>query len=420
MAQSPTVVVVATLDTKGIDAAFVRGLIEDQGLATLLIDVGILGDIPEAPDITREQIAEQAGTTLEQLIATGDKGLAITTQLKGLVALVQDLYAQGQLSGIIGLGGGQGTSIISPALRALPVGVPKLMVSTVASGKHQFGSYVGSRDICMMYSVADIQGLNKLSRPILENAAHAIAGMVAYQKPAPESERPAVAITMMGVTTPGVQQALARFDAKGFDGVPFHAVGSGRTMEELAGEGMFAGILDYSTHEIIDDLFDGVGGAPDRLRQLSRTAIPAVISVGACDYMIYPSPDHIPAAFQGRPTLFYNPQMTFVRPSPEDMAKVAGIIAERINQALGPTLMLIPERGFSAPNIEGGPLWGPEGNQAMIEGLRQYLKPEIPLVTIRAHINDTEFADAAADALMALIGGAQPAEVAADIYSAAA
>jgi uncharacterized protein (UPF0261 family) len=415
MAQAPTVVVVATLDTKGIDADFVRGLIEKRGLATLLVDVGVLDDIPVTPDFTREQIAEHAGTTLAKLIATKDKGLAITTQSAGLVALVQDLHDQGQLSGIIGLGGGQGTSIISPALRALPVGVPKLMVSTVASGKHQFGSYVGSRDICMMYSVADIQGLNKLSRPILENAANAIAGMVAHQRPVSDSERRAVAITMMGVTTPGVQQALARFEAKGFDGVPFHAVGSGRTMEELAGEGMFAGILDYSTHEIIDDLFDGVGGAPERLSQLSRTAIPAVISVGACDYMIYPSPEHIPQSFQGRPTLFYNPQMTFVQPSPDDMTKVAGIIAERLNQALGPTLMLIPKRGFSAPNIEGGPLWGPEGNQAMIDGLRQQLKPDVPLATIDAHINDVDFADTAADALMALIGGAQPSEVASEL-----
>ncbi|MBT7953788.1 MAG: Tm-1-like ATP-binding domain-containing protein [Rhodospirillaceae bacterium] len=415
MAQAPTVVVVATLDTKGIDADFVRGLIEKRGLATLLVDVGVLDDIPVTPDFTREQIAEHAGTTLAKLTATKDKGLAITTQSAGLVALVQELFDQGQLSGIIGLGGGQGTSIISPALRALPVGVPKLMVSTVASGKHQFGSYVGSRDICMMYSVADIQGLNKLSRPILENAANAIAGMVAHQRPVPDSERRAVAITMMGVTTPGVQQALARFEAKGFDGVPFHAVGSGRTMEELAGEGMFTGILDYSTHEIIDDLFGGVGGAPERLSQLSRTAIPAVISVGACDYMIYPSPEHIPQSFQGRPTLFYNPQMTFVQPSPDDMTKVAGIIAERLNQALGPTLMLIPKRGFSAPNIEGGPLWGPEGNQAMIDGLRQLLKPEVPLVTIDAHINDAVFADTAADALMALIGGAQPSEVASEL-----
>ena len=415
MAQAPTVVVVATLDTKGIDADFVRGLIEKRGLATLLVDVGVLDDIPVTPDFTREQIAEHAGTTLAKLIATKDKGLAITTQSAGLVALVQELFDQGQLSGIIGLGGGQGTSIISPALRALPVGVPKLMVSTVASGKHQFGSYVGSRDICMMYSVADIQGLNKLSRPILENAANAIAGMVAHQRPVSDSERRAVAITMMGVTTPGVQQALARFEAKGFDGVPFHAVGSGRTMEELAGEGMFTGILDYSTHEIIDDLFGGVGGAPERLSQLSRTAIPAVISVGACDYMIYPSPEHIPQSFQGRPTLFYNPQMTFVQPSPDDMTKVAGIIAERLNQALGPTLMLIPKRGFSAPNIEGGPLWGPEGNQAMIDGLRQLLKPEVPLVTIDAHINDAVFADTAADALMALIGGAQPSEVASEL-----
>ena len=415
MAQSPTVVVVATLDTKGIDAAFVRDLIQEKGLVTLLVDVGVLGDITVTPDIGREEIAEYAGTTLAELIDTKDKGLTITTQSAGLVALVQDLYDQGRLTGIIGLGGGQGTAIISPALRALPVGVPKLMVSTVANGKHQFGSYVGSRDICMMYSVADIQGLNRLSRPILENAANAITGMAVHQRPVPDSERPAVAVTMMGVTTPGVQQALTRFDAKGFDGVPFHAVGSGRTMEDLAGEGMFAGILDYSTHEIIDDLFDGVGGAPERLSVLSRTAIPTVISVGACDYMIYRSADHIPTAFQGRPTLFYNPQITFVRPAPAEMTKVAETIAERLNQALGPTLMLIPKRGFSAPNIDGGPLWGAEGNQAMIDGLQKHLNPEVPLVTIDAHINDAAFANAATDALMALIVGALPAEVAAQL-----
>ncbi len=412
MTTPPTVIIVATLDTKGIDAAFVRDLIGGQGVGTLLVDVGILGNVPVKPDIGRQDITEKAGTTLDRLIESGDKGKAITTQSEGLVALVGELHGQGRLDGIIGLGGGQGTAIISPALRSLPLGLPKLMVSTVASGSHQFGTYVGSRDICMMYSVADIQGLNRLSRPILENAANAIAGMVKHRQPSPVNERPAVAITMMGVTTPGVQRALARFDSEGVDGVPFHAVGSGTTMESLSEEGLFAGILDYSTHEIIDDLFDGVGGAPDRLSVLSRIAIPAVISLGACDYMIYRSHDHIPKEFQGRPTMVHNPQMTFVRPEPPEMTRVAQIIAERLNRAKGPTLMMVPTQGFSAPNIEGGPLWGPEGNRAMIDGLREALKPEVPLMTIDAHINDPEFADAAADALMALMEGVNPADAA--------
>lgn len=413
MTASPTILVVATLDTKGLDAAFVRDRIRDWGLATLLVDVGILGDVHQTPDIGREQIAEYAGTNLEKLIADGDKGMAITTQSRGLEALVNERHSQGKLDGIIGLGGGQGTAIICPALRNLPVGLPKMMVSTVANGSHQFGTYVGSRDICMMYSVADIQGLNRLSRPILENAANAIAGMVDRYQPTPDSQQPAVAVTMMGVTTPGVQRALARFETKGFDGVPFHAVGSGPTMEELACDGLFAGILDYSTHEIIDDLFDGVGGAPDRLAMLSRTSVPAVISLGACDYMIYPSAAQIPAAFKDRPTMVHNPQMTFVQPSPEEMTLVARTIAARLNKAIGPTMMLIPERGFSAPNIEGGPLWGPDGNRAMIDGLRQALKPEVPVVTINAHINDPTFADAAADALVGLINGITPSEIAA-------
>ena len=261
-----TVVVVATLDTKGEEAAYVRHHVASWGLNTILIDPGVLPEPTVEADISREEVARAAGTTLEALLARGEKSFAISTQIEGLCNIVQDLYAQDRLHGIVGLGGGQGTSIGTAAMRALPIGVPKLMLSTVASGNFQFGPYVGTKDICMMHSITDVLGLNVISRPILRNAANAIAGMALRLEQEEEAIKPTLAITMLGITTPCVMCVKAKLESQGYEVVPFHANGtSGPAMEMLIEQGMFQGVIDLSTHEVIDNQHGGLAGAPNRM-----------------------------------------------------------------------------------------------------------------------------------------------------------
>lgn len=288
MSENRTVVVVATLDTKGKEAAFVRDRVAGWGLETILIDPGVLGTTAARADVTRQEVAEAAGTTLEALLARGEKGFAIATQIEGLCTIVEDLYVTGRLDGIIAIGGGQGTSIGTAAMRRLPVGVPKVMLSTIASGEFQFGPYVGTKDICMMYAVTDILGINQISRPILTNAANAIAGMVSRRQSDVDADRPAIAISMLGMTTPCVMQIKQVLEGQGYELVPFHASGpGGPAMEELIATGIFTGVIDLSTHELLGDLFGCLAGAPNRLEVLARHEIPAVVSVGGADYILF-------------------------------------------------------------------------------------------------------------------------------------
>jgi len=408
-----TVVVVATLDTKGEEAAYVRDHVAAWGLNTILIDPGVLPEPTVEADISREEVARAAGTTLEALLARGEKIFAISTQIEGLCNIVQDLYAQDRLHGIVGLGGGQGTSIGTAAMRALPIGVPKLMLSTVASGNFQFGPYVGTKDICMMHSITDVLGLNVISRPILRNAANAIAGMALRLEQEEEATKPTLAITMLGITTPCVMCVKAKLESQGYEVVPFHANGtSGPAMEMLIEQGMFQGVIDLSTHEVIDNQHGGLAGAPNRMEALTRTSIPAVVSVGGSDYVLFESIKKAPERYHGRPLMVHNPQMTCFAPTPEEMVAAAQEMIGRLNRALGPTIAILPGKGFSRPNREGGPLYVPEGNQAVIEEYRTTLRREIPLVVADYHINDPEFADMVAGCMMGLLRGEAPEAIA--------
>ncbi|MCZ7567710.1 MAG: Tm-1-like ATP-binding domain-containing protein [Ardenticatenaceae bacterium] len=420
MSEQKTVVIMATLDTKGEEAAFVRDEITASGLDTILIDPGILGNPSVAADITRYDVAKAAGTALEILVAQGKKGDAIAKQTEGLCRIVKDLYATGRLDGIIGLGGGQGTSIGTAAMRLLPLGVPKLMVSTIASGTFQFGPYVGTKDICVMYSVTDILGLNTFSRPILRNAANAIAGMVLRHQVEQQVGKPAIAITMLGMTTSCVMRVKKKVEEQGYEVVPFHASGTGGpAMEESIEAGRFVGVIDLNTHEMMDDLHGGLGRAPGRLEALTRFRIPAVVSVGGNDFILFETLEKAPAKYQGgRRTMVHNAQMTIVQPTPEEMRESARVMADRLNRALGPTLVLLPLRGFTDPNREGREMWGPEGNQAMIDELRMRLRPEVPTVLVDAHINDPQFAEVIADCMVDLVKGKSPKDIAARYYSA--
>ncbi len=414
MRSKRTVVVVATLDTKGEAAAYLRDEIASWGLDTILIDPGVLGRPTVKADISREEVAQAAGTTLADLIAQGKKGVCIAKQTEGLCNIVRRLWEEGRLDGFVAIGGGQGTSIGTAAMRVLPVGVPKLMLSTIASGLFRFGPYVGTKDICMMHSVTDILDVNAVSRPILRNAANAIAGM-ALRHPAPaQREKPVIAVTQLGVTTPCVMRVKGILESRGYQIVPFHANGSGGpAMEDLIEAGKFVGVIDLSVHEVIDGIYDGLAGAQNRLESLTRYAIPAVVSVGGNDYLLWESVDKAPPAYRDRPKMVHNAQMTVFQPAPEEMAAAARAMIGPLNRALGPTLVIIPTGGFSDMNQPGRELYNPEGNQAMIRAFQDGLRPEVPLVLIHAHINNPVFADAVADCMTRLLDGEAPAAIAA-------
>jgi uncharacterized protein (UPF0261 family) len=413
MRKEGTVVVVATLDTKGEEAAFVRDHVAAWGLRTILIDPGVLGDASVKADISRQEVARAAGATLESLLDRGDKGFAIATQTQGLRKIVSALHAEDRLDGIVGLGGGQGTSIGTAAMRVLPIGLPKLMLSTVASGLFQFGPYVGTKDICMMHSVTDVLGLNTISRPILRNAANAIAGMVLGLEVERKATNPAVAITMLGITTPCVMCVKAKLESLGYEVVPFHANGTGGSaLEQLNAQARFAGVVDLSTHEVIDHQNGGLAGAPGRLEALTRTAIPAVVSVGGSDYVLFESIEKAPERFQARQHMVHNAQMTCFAPTPDEMRAAAREMIERLNRALGPTIVVLPGKGFSRPNRAGSPLYVPEGNQAVLNEFRTALCPEVSVIQADLHINDPEFANLVADCMAALLQGTAPREVA--------
>ncbi len=418
MNKTRTVVVVATLDTKGEEAAYVRDHVAAWGLATVLIDPGVLPAPTVEADVSREAVAEAAGSTLEALLARGEKSHAIATQTEGLVRIVLDLHSEGRLHGIVGLGGGQGTSIATAAMRALPIGVPKVMLSTVASGNFQFGPYVGTKDLCMMHSITDVLGLNVISRPILRNAAHAIAGMALRYEPEAETEAPSIAITMLGITTPCVMRVKAALEGQGYEVVPFHANGtSGPAMEGLIEKGKFAGVIDLSTHEVIDQQHGGLAGAPDRLAALTRTAIPAVVSVGGGDYVLFESIQKAPEKYRDRAHMVHNAQMTCFAPTPDEMVAAAREMIERLNRALGPTVVVLPRRGFSRPNKEGAPLYVPEGNRAVIAEFQATLKPETPVLVADLHLNDPPFADLVAGCMARLLQGKAPHDVAARFHN---
>lgn len=421
MSAKRTVAIVITLDTKAAVAEFVRDEIQAWGLNTLLIDPGILGEPAVQADFTRYDVANAAGTTLPELRATKNKGLCIATQTQGVVNIVQQLYAQDKLDGILSCGGGQGTSIGTAAMRALPTGVPKVMLSTVASGLFQFGSYVGTKDLCMMHSVTDILDVNAISRPILQNAANAIAGMALRRAKEPAHDPPAIAIMQLGMTTPCVIRAKELLEAQGYQVIPFHASGTGGpAMEELAEEGRFAGIIDLSVHEIIDGLYDGLAGATGRLGELTRRAIPAVVSVCGNDYVLFENLAKAPERFRHRRSVTHNPQMTVFAPTVDEMLEAARAMIDPLNRALGPTLVVIPTRGFTHINQPGGELYLPEGNAAVIREFQASLKSEIPVVLVDAQVNNPVFADVLADCMARLLKGETPAQIATRHHNPAA
>ena len=412
MSNPKIIAVLATLDTKGAEAKFIRDRIAAQGIHPILIDSGILGSPMTSPDVSREQVAQAAGVTLSALRRLS-KSEAIAKQGEGLRRTLQGLFTDGRLDGVIGIGGGQGTAICTQAMQALPVGVPKLMLSTIASGRFRFGPYIGTKDICMMFSVTDIAGIHAINRPIFENAANAVVGMVAHRMPNSSSMKETIAMSMLGVTTPCITQIKTGLEEDGYEVAVFHASGpGGAAMEEMILAGRFVGILDMSTHELINDLYGGLAAAPHRLDALAHREIPAVISVGGIDIIAFESLEKAHSSHRSRPHVAHNTQITHVSASPNEMQATAEVMAQRLNKALGPTIVIVPMKGFSELNRPGGPLWAPESIHAFVDKLQNDLHAEIPVILMDAHINDFEFAAASASCFSQLMQGLSPQEIA--------
>jgi uncharacterized protein (UPF0261 family) len=396
-----SVLLIGTLDTKATEVAFVRDLIRGAGVPVLVADAGTFG--PPCPaDISSADLFAAAGVKLDDVRRANDRGKAVEVAGKGAEQIAKRLHAEGKLSGILGLGGSAGTTIATAAMRAVPVGVPKLMVSTLASGDVR--PYVGTRDVCMMYSVVDVAGLNRVSRIVLSNAAAAIAGMVSRETKASASSAKVVAATMFGVTTPCVQACRTTMESSGFEVLTFHATGTGgRTMEGLIRDGLVSGVLDVTTTELADELCGGVMAAgPDRLTAAGLKGVPQVISVGALDMVNFGPPETVPERYKGRQFYQHNPTVTLMRTTPEENDTLGKQLAERACAASGPTAILLPLRGVSALDAEGKAFWRPEADAALFQSVRNWVYG-VEVIELDLHINDPAFASVAADTLLRLM-----------------
>lgn len=393
------VVIIGTLDTKGDEIGFARDVLTAQGVDVHIIDTGVVGEPQIEPDTTASEVAEAAGTTLEHLRENADRGEAMEAMGEGATVIAERMHDAGDLAGVMGLGGSGNTSIATTAMRALPVGVPKLMVSTMASGDTE--PYVGARDIMMLYSVADIEGLNQLSRQVIANASLAMVGMVTNEPDVEVGSQPTIGITMFGVTTPCAKTARAYLEDRGYETVVFHATGTGgRAMENLIEEGVIDGVLDITTTEWADELVGGVLNAgPDRLDAAGEAGIPQVVSTGALDMVNFGPRDSVPEKFEDRLFHIHNPQVTLMRTTAAENAELGEIIGEKLNAAAGPTTLALPLGGVSMLDVEGEAFYDPDAGTALFDALRETTNDEIDLIEMETDINDDVFAEAMAERL---------------------
>ena len=395
-----TIALIGTFDTKGEEFAFLRDRIESAGLRTMMIDVGVLGSPLFAADISQAEVAAAANEDLAALQKERDRGRSVTVMALGATVIVTRLQAQGSIHGVAALGGSAGTTIATAAMRALPYGFPKLMVSTLASGDTK--PYVGTKDICMMPSVLDISGLNLVSRRILNNAAGAICGMVMAEAAHALDDKPLIAATMFGVTTPCVTTARRVLEERGYEVLVFHATGTGgQAMEQLIEDGAIRAVLDLTTTELADELVGGVMSAgPDRLKAAGRKGVPQLVCPGAIDMVNFGPVETVPVRFRSRQLYVHNPTVTLMRTTPDECAEIGRITATRLNRASGAVTVLIPLQGVSAIDKAGGPFYSPEALNAYCRAVRATLSSAIKLVELDAHINDEGFARTAVELLL--------------------
>lgn len=397
-----TIAIIGTFDTKGTEFEFIKKLVREQGLDTLCIHAGAFEPL-FAPDVSNAEVAASVGVSMEEISSKRDRAFATDVMSRGAEKLIPELYAQGRFDGIISVGGSGGTSMATPAMRALPIGVPKVMVSTVASGN--VSQYVGTSDVVMFPSVVDAEGLNAISMEIFSNAVNAVVGMVKNKKPLAHENKPIIAATMFGVTTPCIKTAKAYLEEQGYEVLVFHATGTGgRTMETLINAGFIKGVLDITTTEWCDELFGGVLNAGShRLEAAGACGVPQVVSVGALDMVNFGPLDTVPEQYRGRNLYKHNPTVTLMRTTKEENIRLGEVIAEKLNAAKSPTALMLPLRGVSAIDGEGQPFNDPEADKALFDTLRANIGSNVELIELDSNVNDDAFALAAAKKLLELM-----------------
>ncbi len=411
-----TVLLIGTLDTKGREIAYCRDKIRGLGSDALVLDSGILGEPLDieltAHDISRADVAIAAGTTIDALRNAGTRGAAVETMREGVRNVTVKLYEQGKIHGVLCLGGAEGAVLGAYAMRALPIGVPKVIVTPIASGRRHYGQLMGTKDIFVVHSVIDILGINPISRAVFDNACGAVVGMVkANAQPVGDTryairDTRYVAITMLGNTTRAVMRIKEILEQRGYEAIIFHSNGvGGPAMEELAAQGMFVGVIDYTTDELSDQLVGGFhAGGEERLEKIGALGIPQVVVPGCIDFSVNGRRDAIPEKFHGRPAYYHNPEFTLVRLTQEEEVQVARIMAGKLNGANGRVMVIVPTLGLSIPNVPDGVFWNPEADAAFRAELRNNLREEIPYVEIEAHVNDPAFAEIVAKEFLKLMG----------------
>lgn len=398
-----------TLDTKGFEYGYLRDRVKEAGVDVVVVDAGILGEPLIVPDVTRQEVAAAAGADVQALADARDRPTAIETMGRGAAAIVCRLYAENRLDALGALGGTGGTAIATRAMRALPLGVPKLMVSTVASG--DVSAYVDTTDVTMMHSVVDVAGINRISARIFTNAARALAGLTAETGAPPNTEKPLVVASMWGVTTPCVTTARERLEELGYDVLVFHQTGvGGKSMEELIAAGLVDGVLDATPTELVDELVGGIwSSGPERLETAGRLGIPQVVSLGALDVIAISSsglPDPLPERFRDRPIYVHDELMVASRATPDECRELAALVAGKLNAATGPTVLFVPLRGFSLLTTEGQVLNDMVADEALISTLREHIdQTKVEVHEVDVDINDPAFALAMAERLHELVSG---------------
>ena len=397
------VAIVGALDTKAQEYAFLKSEIEKRGHQTFVINVGVLGQPPFEPDVTAEEVALAGGTPLTELIEKRDRGVAMEVMTRGAAIVSKKYFEAGKFAAMVSMGGGGGTVTGTSAMRVLPVGTPKLMMSTVASG--DTSAYVGTTDITMMPAIVDVSGLNQISRRIIANAAGAICGMVEAEIEQPVDEKPLIAATMFGNTTRAVDHARSIMEANGYEVLVFHATGTGgRTMEMLTANGYFAGVLDITTTEWADELCGGVLSAGSaRLDAAITVGIPQVVTPACIDMCNFWAPETIPPKYKDRKFYHWNPNVTLMRTTPEENLRMGEIFAEKLNKATSPVAVYVPMKGFSEVDAPGQPFWWPEADQAFLEGLQKHLRKDIEVCVLDMNVNDPEFSSAVANRLLEML-----------------
>jgi uncharacterized protein (UPF0261 family) len=398
MSRKPTVCIAGTLDTKGIEYKYLKESIEELGVETLVVDCGVIGGPYFEPDIAASEVAAKAGIDLavfaDRKEGAEGRTLAVTKMGEGLGKVLQELLASGRIDAVVGMGGTGGTDMLAPAFRSMPIGFPKLIVSTMASNNTR--PYVGNSDMTMMNAVTDIAGLNRISLLILANAAHAVAGMAqgyALTRSRAEASKPLVGMTMWGVTTPGVMRVRERLEENGFEVVIFHAVGEGAGMEELIDGGVIDAVIDYSLPEILNHWNKGIfDPGCDRMEAAIRTGIPLVVVPGALEAFNFGAPDTIPAEFRSRNIILHNPNITSLLATDEEMEALGKYVAEHVNSAPGPKAVALPLAGLDNYSKTGSQ-WDSVDFSPIFNSIRKYLDKDIELVEMDTTINDPDFAD---------------------------